>query len=117
MAHDELDELLAMLDRERAVIDHYTLEAMAMRAPTTFPRTTPRLTNRTLTNRACEAVARYRRRGSVSALHSEVDNQPLRAVFESLVPYKVHCTLYGTERHGCQAQDSAGDLLSNSERC
>ena len=27
MAHDELDELLAMLDRERAVIDHYTLEA------------------------------------------------------------------------------------------
>ena len=27
MAHDELDELLAMLDRERAVIDHYTLKA------------------------------------------------------------------------------------------
>ena len=27
MAHDELDELLAMLARERAVIDHYTLEA------------------------------------------------------------------------------------------
>ena len=27
MAHDELDELLAMLARERAVIDHCTLEA------------------------------------------------------------------------------------------
>ena len=27
MAHDELDELLAMLDRERAVIDRYELEA------------------------------------------------------------------------------------------
>jgi hypothetical protein len=27
MAHDELDELLAMLARERAVLDHYMLEA------------------------------------------------------------------------------------------
>jgi hypothetical protein len=27
MAHDELDELLAMLARERAVLDHHTLEA------------------------------------------------------------------------------------------
>ena len=27
MAHDELDELLAMLDRERAVIDRYEIEA------------------------------------------------------------------------------------------
>jgi hypothetical protein len=27
MAHDELDELLAVLARERAVIDHYRLEA------------------------------------------------------------------------------------------
>jgi hypothetical protein len=27
MAHDDLDELLAMLARERAVIDHYKLES------------------------------------------------------------------------------------------